>query len=42
MSFEWKHPNYYKEMKKLREASKDQQSEESEDQEHSDKEDTQK
>ena len=42
MSFEWKHPNYYKEMKKLREESKDQQSEESEDQEHPDKEDTQK
>jgi|TARA_R100001440_G_scaffold13633_2_gene23517 hypothetical protein len=42
MSFEWKHPNYYKEMKKLREESKDQQSEEPEDQEYLDKEDTQK
>jgi len=38
MTFEWKHPNYYKELKKIADKEfKDQQSEE---QEHSDEPDT--
>lgn len=43
MTFEWKHPNYYKELKKIYEEEfKDQPSEEKEDQSPPDTEDSQK
>mgnify|MGYP003146296668 FL=1 len=44
MTFEWKHPNYYKELKKIyNEEFKDQTPEECEDQDHqADTEDNQK
>ena len=43
MTYEWKHPNYYKELRKIREEFlKDQPSEEQEDQPQPDTEDTQK
>ena len=42
MTFEWKHPNYYKELKKIADKEfKDQQSEEQEDQDQTDTEDNQ-
>tara|TARA_R100001443_G_scaffold56624_1_gene67536 strand:+ start:6952 stop:7083 length:132 start_codon:yes stop_codon:yes gene_type:complete len=43
MTYEWKHPKYYKELRKIREEFfKDQKSEESEDQsQEEDKQDTQ-
>ena len=43
MTDEWQHPNYYKELRKIREEFfKDQPSEEQEDQPQPDTEDTQK
>jgi len=43
MTFEWKHPNYYKELKKIYEEEfKDQPLEEKEDQSPPDTEDSQK
>jgi len=43
MSYEWKHPNHYKELRKIREEFfKDQQSEDDEDLSEEDKQDSQK